>query len=70
MKKLFILSAFPPCGSTRWLSCDYNLLMPQMERKMLMTLWLLSLDYRTDAVAANTPPLLLLLFLTDFSVIT
>lgn len=70
MKKLFILSTFPPCGSTHWLSCDCNFLMPQMEHKMLTALWLLLLGDRTDAMAGNTPPLLLILFLTDFSRIT
>lgn len=70
MKKLFILSSFPPCGLMRWLSCDYTFLTLQIEHKMLTTLWLLSLGYRTEAVAGNTPPLLLLLFLADFSRIT
>lgn len=70
MKKLFILFSFPPCGSMHWLSWDFNFLMLQMEHKMLTTLWLLSLGYRNEAVAGNTPPLLLLLFLTHFSRIT
>lgn len=68
--KLFVLSSFPPCGSKHWLSCDGNFLMLQIEHKLLTTLWLLSLGYRTDAVAGDTPPLLLLLLLTDFSIIT
>lgn len=38
MKKLFILSSLPPCGSAPRLSYDYNFLMLQMEHKMLMTL--------------------------------
>lgn len=58
MKKLFILSSFPPSGSVHRPSYDYNFLMLQMEHKMLMTL--LSLGYRTDALASNAPPLLLL----------
>lgn len=61
MKKLFILSSFPPSGLAHRLSYDYNFLMLQMEHKMLM-----SLGYRTDAVAGDARPLLLLFLLNSF----